>query len=460
MSRLKRLSTLHYIRSIIHLILILLTGLLLTCGVSPSQTDGQVPSVVKLADDPILPRDFTLPIPLFAAGSAWNQRATAAEVLPTSNQQILTTYRVLRGDTTFLQPAGEPPPTTWPFIDVTYDEYSVPLFRAGTGEAQVLLCDYEGNLSWPHAKFGVDQEGGPVPVPAPAGLVRPAGPLGIEADGHLVLYNPDTFMEYDFWQATTVRDGQCQSQGGGLTGATIFEVGYIDFFDARGPGLNLDTYSSARAMGTPLLAGLILPEDVERGTIAHALAFAIPRPRNLSSDPFEPLASDYFYPASTTETDFYSTDPNALAAGQRIRLKQTIVDDEGNPIDENQLPPISRMFLTALRTYGAYLVDNADGFTFSAEDIHTAVLNLSDDRVNALIGQAPGTPLVGGKTKWQIVIDKLNETLETIPFAYGPWPADQDPATATITVANFEVVEPAIYTTSSIYLSLVLKNGP
>ena len=35
----------------------------------------------------------------------------------------------------------------------------------------------------------------------------------------------------------------------------------------------------------------------------------------------------------------------------RDHLKQTIVDDENNPIDEEtQLAPITRLFLTALRT--------------------------------------------------------------------------------------------------------------
>jgi hypothetical protein len=217
----------------------------------------------------------------------------------------------------------------------------------------------------------------------------------------------------------------------------------VDFFDVRGPGANPDTYYSARAHGTPLLAGLIMPEDVESGAIAHALALAIPGPRNTSADPSEPLASDYFYPASTTETDFFNTNPYALAAGQRIRLKQTLVDEEGEVIDESQLAPITRMFLMALRTYGAYLIDNAGGFSFSAEDIHTAVLHLSDDEVNALIGQPPGTPLPAGMTKWQVVIEKLTEELELIPIAHGPWEEGQDPATATIEISNFEVVEPA-----------------
>jgi hypothetical protein len=194
-----------------------------------------------------------------------------------------------------------------------------------------------------------------------------------------------------------------------------------------------------------LLAGLILPEDVERGVIAHALGFVIPGPRNTSANPSAPLPSDYFYPVSTTETDFYNTNPLSLAAGQRIRLKRTIVNADGNPIfDEKQLAPITRMLLAVLRTYGAYLVDGSGGFGFYAEDIHTANLRLSDEKVNALIGQPTDAPLPTGTTKWQVVIEKLNQDLEQIPIAYGPWKQGQDPATATMTASNFDVVEPAL----------------
>jgi hypothetical protein len=402
-----------------------------------------LPEGAPLAGTSTLERDFALPIPLFAPDSAWNQTTTSAAVLPESDQQILVTYRVLRGDITSLH-GYEEPATTWPFVDISLDEYAIPVFRAGAGQQSVLLCNYEGNREWPHPKFDIAQEGGPVIVPAPAGMVRPAGPEDTGADGHLVLYNSETFEEYDFWQATTVRNAECESLGGGQKGTAILEAGVVDFFDVRGPGANPDTYYSARAHGTPLLAGLILPEDVESGAIAHALSLAIPGPRNTSADPSEPLASDYFYPASTTETDFFNTNPQALAAGQRIRLTHTLVDEEGQVIDESQLAPITRMFLTALRTYGAYLVDNAAGFSFSAEDIHTAVLHLSDDEVNTLIGQPPGTPLPAGMTRWQVVIEKLTEELELIPIAYGPWEEGQDPATATIEIANFEVVEPAV----------------
>ncbi len=399
------------------------------------------------AAEPEIPRDFELPLPLFAApGSAWVENATTAEVLPESDQQILTYYRVLCGDDAGLvgvEAGGGP------ILDVAYDEFTLPVFLAGAGHQSVDICNYDGEQSYPNEKWGVDTLGGPVTVPSSAGLVRPSNPLGAESDGWLVLYDPTTFTSYDFWQASTSRDGPCRSHGGGLVGSSIVEAGYPDFFDIRSNGVNPPGAYSARAMGTPLLAGAILPEDVESGSIDHALALGIMGPRNLSSDPTEPLATDIFYPAATTETDHFSTNQYALAAGQRFRAKATLVDGSGNSIDEaGRLAPITRMIFAALRTYGAYVVDNAGAFTFWAEDIHTAVLDLSDDEVNALIGEPPGTPIPAGATKWQVVIEAVNADLWeiSIPFAYG----DCSGASSSVITANFEVVAPATGTSECI----------
>lgn len=393
------------------------------------------------AEAPPLPRDFSFDVPLFAADSAWNQSAGRASVLPGSESQVLVTYRVLMGDSTTLYPpvSADWLPVTW----VNHDEYTMPIFRAGSGRQEVLICDYEGQLEWPSPRFGVDKLGGPVPVPRSVGPVRPASPPGRESDGSMVLYSPDTGVAFDFWQATTERRGVCRSRGAGRTGTEILEAGAVEFFDVRGAGANDDTLSSARAVGTPLLAGLILPEDVERGAVGHALASAFPGLRNTGPDHDEPTKADYFYPASTTETDYYDTNPDALAAGQRLRLKDHLVDDAGRPVDEDSLAPITKMILEALRSYGAYPVDNAGGFIFYAEESQTAVLHLPDADVNRLIGEAPGEPLPAGMTSWEIVMERLNEELVAIPFAYGPWTPGQDPATATIDYANFEVVEPA-----------------
>ncbi len=387
-------------------------------------------------------RDFTFSLPLFSAAGPWNRKATGVAVHPENDAQILTLYRVLRGDTTNIYPLEDPPTTTWPFIDIAYEHYTHPVFRMGPESGPIYMCDYEGNPGGNNPKVPIGQDGTST-APQPAGPIRPSLPLGPESDGHVTLVDPATNMAYDFWQVTTVRDGQCRSRGGGLPGSAILEAGAIDYFDLKGYGVNPDGYSSATAMGVPLLAGLIIPEDVESGEISHALHLLIPGPRNLSPDPMEPLASDYFPPASTTETDFYSTRPTALAAGQRLRMKDSLVDEEGDPIVETTLAPITRMFIKAFREYGAYMVDNGSGFTIKAEDMYTAPLNVSDDELNNLIGQPSGTVVPSGKTKWQIVMEKLNEELELIPFAHGPWTDGQNPSAAAITRANFEVLGPA-----------------
>jgi hypothetical protein len=390
------------------------------------------------AVEPTLPRDFEFTLPLFDNGSAWNQSASQAVVLPTSDAQIAVTYGVLCGDLTDQRPAGLDP-LDFPYPDITYDEYDLPIFRAGPGQQSVLMCDYEGNLQYPGPKWTNNEFGASIQIPMAAVTLRPAPPLGIDSDGHLALFDPATNVVYEFWQATTVRDGECQSQGGGLTGSAILEAGAADFFDVYGPGTNPDGVSSARAMGTPLLAGLILPEDVASGSIDHALSLAIPGPRNLSPDPEEPLTSDWVYPAVTTETDYYSVNPDALVAGQRVRIKSALVDSLGAGIDENQLAPITRMFIQALRDHGAYVVGNAGGFTFYAEDIGTANIALTDAQINTLIGEPAAAPLPADKTRWQLLMEKLNEELWDIPVAFGVC----DGGNSSVSTANYEVVEPA-----------------
>lgn len=388
--------------------------------------------------EPDYPRQLPFSLPLYDGEySAWLEDVRPAAVLAGSDEQIQATYQALCGDTSGLYPVDDPPTTDQPIPQVRADAGALPIFAASAGSQEVLLCDYAGFGQYPNSKWGVPTEGGPVEVPACAGEVRPSGPAGLDADGYLILVAGDT--AYDFWQATTVRVGECQSMGAGLPGPAILQAGQADFGDIHGSGANPSGVQGARPTGTPLLAGAILPEDVESGEIAHALAVAIPGMRNRSSDPSSPLAADVVYPASSTDGVRYSINDEALAAGQRLRLRGTVVGADGNAINENELAPITRMFLRALRRYGAYVVDTADGFSFFAEDIHTAVLELGDDEVNALIGRPAGTALPSDMTRWQLVIETLNQELAAIPFADGPC----NGAATTVETANFLVVEPA-----------------
>jgi hypothetical protein len=416
-------------------------------------------NTLELTEGQATLRDFRLPIPLFSPESAWNQSALDADVLPESEQQILTLYRVLLGDNSNLHPKNSD--SSAPFMFVNYEEWTVPIFRAGAGQQMVLICTYDGDLDYTNPKLpeAAVEPGGPVMIPVATALIRPSGPEGAFSDGFLVLFDPDTVTAYDFWQATTQRDGECASHGGGLLGESVQEAGAVDFFDVRGPGANPTGYYSARASGLPLLGGLLLPEDVEAGVIAHALAVAIPYPR--IANPRNPAPEDVIYPASSAEVDYYNTDAYALAQGQRIRLKDSLVlasepwgDADGSEvmtlIDDLPVAPITRMFLTALHDYGAIVVDNDSSIGFYAEDVHSANLQLTDEQVNILIGNPPDTPLPAGLTKWQIVMGKLSEDLLIVPLGSGgdgPWWEYEGSARiagkATIGVSNFEVVTPA-----------------
>ncbi len=165
-------------------------------------------------------RDFSFDLPLFSPDSAWNQRADDASVLGESDSQILSLYRVLLGDISSLEGYSEPV-TEWPYMDVGSYVYSVPISRAGEGSQDVFICEDEGIVGWAHPKFGVETEGGPVTVPAPAGVVRPAGPENSDADAWLVLYDPDTFISWDYFAATPNRNDECLGFEGGLVGNEI-----------------------------------------------------------------------------------------------------------------------------------------------------------------------------------------------------------------------------------------------
>ncbi len=384
-------------------------------------------------------RTFRLPLPLFSAASPRNQPVAEAKVLPASDDQLLVFYRVLLGDATDLQAGASASGDEFLFLNYGDDSISIGFTDSST--AAIPLCQYDGTEQISSTKVAMEQSpAGTVMAPQPLGKIRPSGPADLYSEGYLVLFDFNKKMSWDFWMATTQRTAPCKSLGGGRPGTKLLEAGAVDYFNVNGLGTNKAGVGSARLSGVPLLAGLILPEDVASGQIRHALSIAFPGGRNLNpSKPVE--GKDFYYPATFAEDFFYSSNVNAPANGQRIRLKARLVNDDGKPLDEDkQLAPITQMVLRALREYGAYLLDSSSDMTLLAEDYHSARLNISADRVNELIGNPPGSPLPASKTNWQIVMEKLSTDLRKIPLAEGPWPSGQDPSKATITTTNFEFI--------------------
>jgi hypothetical protein len=280
-------------------------------------------------------------------------------------------------------------------------------------------------------------------VSLPDGQVRPSLPETQKSDGALILYNPATQEEFDFWQATTVAD-----QFGGVEGPTIVRAGEVAWFcigvDAPGCQLPVCEFGrpgslwrgSCRSTGVPYLAGLLVPEDFKsQSGIPHALAFTLPRLRYIE-ETSSGVPANHVYPATATEheTDNSTSNPFALAAGMRLRFGSTVVDKNGNAVNEAALAPVTKLFFQALRKYGAYLLDAAGAFGFAAEDQWTAPLELSIPDLADLVGttvESISATIDNGKTQWEILMSKLREEVEQIPFAVS---ANQ---------GNFEVIADA-----------------
>ncbi|MCH9653797.1 MAG: hypothetical protein K0U86_12355 [Planctomycetes bacterium] len=145
------------------------------------------------------------------------------------------------------------------------------------------------------------------------------------------------------------------------------------------------------------------------------MIFSLPQlryfPKQLQEDP-----PNWVYPATRTECTNGIANAHALAAGQRILLRDVLhghgdyKDATSDLIEDKCLPPIVRIFLDVLYNYGAYLVDGAGGFSLAAEDIHTA--NMTEEQAKALMyfsNCGEDAPLWNEKaTPWQNVIETLN----------------------------------------------------
>lgn len=192
----------------------------------------------------------------------------------------------------------------------------------------------------------------PRQIPIPDGAV-PSPPVGDHSDNHLSIVDRGRGLEWGMW--ATRRDA---------TGRWMTGLGAVT--DLRGTGVappwfdsprELDSHR-ARAGGFPLIAGLILLEEIEAGAIEHALVFAYDHCR---TGLFVP-------PASTAQvTQFDAIDSRGIPMGGRIQL---------NPawdVESSGLSRAGKIIARALQKYGAFCGDYAGANVLYAENSPEAV---------------------------------------------------------------------------------------
>jgi hypothetical protein len=194
---------------------------------------------------------------------------------------------------------------------LAWREYTVPLFMAGrrTPSRRVRLT-----ASWRPRRALLR-------VPLPANAAPDPSP-----DGHLAVIDRSSGCEYDFWQLRRSGDRWSASWGNALR---------VD-----GPGVYPHGYS-ARGSGFALLAGVVMPRELRRGRIDHALLLSYPWTR--ARGPVRPA----------TESDGNTPGRSAIPEGARLQL------DPSLDLKALGLRGYERTIARALQVYGAYVGDTA-----------------------------------------------------------------------------------------------------
>lgn len=176
-----------------------------------------------------------------------------------------------------------------------------------------------------------ESDPGPYPIPFDAPI---EGGSKSDGDRHVLIVDKDNWVLYEMFGAFP---------GDASTGWT---AGSGAIFDLKKKSAQRPLgWTSSDAAGLPILVGLARYEEiVEQGKLSHALRFTAPHTRRA-----------FVYPASHFASS--SLDSNLPPMGMRVRLKADY--------DISRFPPVARVILQGLKTYGMILADNGGSWFIS-----------------------------------------------------------------------------------------------
>jgi hypothetical protein len=252
--------------------------------------------------------------PIFPADNAWNTDISAYPVDPRSDAYIAS----INQEAEYLHADfGADPTYGIPYVEVDQSQPFVP----------ITFTDY-----------GDESDPGPYPIPKDA-------PVEAGGDQHVLVVDTGNCRLYEMYDAEY--NGKGWNAGSGAV------------FDLRSNDLRPEGWTSADAAGLPIFPGLVRYDEVEAGTINHALRFTVDQSQ-----------AAYIHPATHYASD--DDDPNLPPMGLRLRLKAD-TDISGNT-------GMSQVILEALKTYGMIVADNGSSWFISG----ATDLRWDDDDLNQL----------------------------------------------------------------------------
>lgn len=176
--------------------------------------------------------------------------------------------------------------------------------------------------------YASESDPGPYPIP-PNALIE--GGTTSTGDRHVIVIDTGNCTDYEMWAAYPQAGGKSWHAGSGA----VWPLGS----DRLRPA----TWTSADAAGLPILPGLVLAAQDEAGLIDHAVRVTAP----CTDDRF-------IWPA---HHEAGQNDPDCPPMGLRLRLKASV--------NISRYPPMDRVILQALKTYGMIVADNGSPWYIS-----------------------------------------------------------------------------------------------
>jgi hypothetical protein len=262
----------------------------------------------------------------FADSSVWNTPIAASATVDTGSATMIGDFSSITGQTEF-----------W----INIQDYSVPVYWVDSTTAPMVTV--MAALGGTGFRMGAANDGavaGTGPAPIPGGAMPAAG-----TDQHLSIVDRTARTEWAFWDA---------DHGSGAWTAGEASTQDLSGDGVRPPERNNPWWAGhgPRACGFGLIAGLITVDEIQAGTINHALVVAYP---HIRSSTYTPPASS----AQGTTTDAIKT--RGILCGGRVQLDPTL------DLSTLNLSPSGLTIARALQVYGAFVGDYSGSVSLYAD---------------------------------------------------------------------------------------------
>jgi hypothetical protein len=163
-------------------------------------------------------------------------------------------------------------------------------------------------------------------------------------DRHAIMVDPSTCTLYELYDATYSPNGSTAGSGA--------------IWSLRSDALRPATWTSADAAGLPILPGLLRYDEVNAGSVTHAIRMTV-----------ESTDTSFIWPARHEAGA--RSDPSLPPMGARFRLRSTY--------DISGYSPQAQVVLRAMQHYGLILADNGSNWYFGGTADSAWPLSLVDE---------------------------------------------------------------------------------